>query len=45
MPDDRCIGGVLIEWTQNVALLYAWLGGLTVVITGAFFFMPLGRVK
>jgi len=45
IPASALIGGVLIEWTQNVALVYAWLGGLTVVITGAFFFTPLGRVK
>jgi hypothetical protein len=25
-------------------LIYAWLGGLTVVITVGFFFTPLGRV-
>jgi hypothetical protein len=45
IPLSALIGAALIEWTQNVALVYAWLGGLTVVVTGAFFFTPLGRVK
>jgi hypothetical protein len=45
IPASALLGGVLIEWTQDVALVYAWLGGLTVLITGAFFFTPLGRVK
>jgi hypothetical protein len=42
---NAIIGGALIEWSQNVALVYGWLGALTVVITIGFLFTPLGRLK
>ena len=45
IPAGTLVGGALIEWTQDVALIYGWIGGLMVVITGAFFFTPLGRVR
>jgi MFS family permease len=45
IPVSALLGGVLIQWTRNVALIYALLGALTFVVTFAFLFTPLGRAK
>jgi predicted MFS family arabinose efflux permease len=45
IPAGTLVGGALIEWTHDVALIYGWIGGLMVIITSAFFFTPLGRVQ
>src|SRR5262245_18565365 len=36
IPISALIGGALIEWTKNVALVYGWRGGLTCVIIFGF---------
>jgi hypothetical protein len=45
IPISALLGGALTVWTGDVALVYGLLGALTVVVTGAFFFTPLGRYR
>jgi MFS family permease len=45
MPLGVLIGGVLIDRTHNVALVYGVIGGLSVVIGLAFAFTPLGHAE
>jgi MFS family permease len=45
IPLSTLIGGALIERTQNVALIYGWIGGLMVVLACCFTLTPLGRIK
>jgi MFS family permease len=44
IPVSVLIGGALIEWTGDVALIYGWLGALTFLVVLAFVWTPLGRV-
>ena len=45
IPVGAFVGGLLIEWTHNVALVYASIGALDVLIPFAFWFSPLGRAE
>jgi hypothetical protein len=45
VPIGAFIGGLAIEWTQDVALVYAVIGALTFSIPLAFWFTPLGRAE
>lgn len=44
-PVGAILGGLAIEWTHNVALVYAVVGALTVLIPFAFSFTPLGHAE
>jgi hypothetical protein len=44
-PLGTILGGLAIERTQNVALVYATIGGLIFLIGLAFVFTPLGRAE
>ena len=43
IPLGALLGGYAIAWTQNVALVYAIMGGLTFLIPLCFAFTPLGH--
>src|SRR5262249_23429152 len=43
IPVGALIGGLVIEWTHDVALVFAIVGVLTTLIPFAFCFTPLGR--
>lgn len=45
IPVGAFVGGVLIEWTHDVALVYAGIGAFDVLIPLAFWFSPLGRAE
>ena len=45
IPVGAFLGGLAIEWTHNVALVYAVVGALTVLIPFAFSFTPLGHAE
>lgn len=45
IPLGTLLGGLLIEWTQSVALVYAGIGVIIVFIAGAFFFTALGNAE
>lgn len=44
-PLGTLLGGLLIEWSGNVALVYAVIGLLTMLIPAAFALTPLGRAE
>ena len=44
-PVGAILGGLAIEWTHDVALVYAIVGALTVLIPFAFSFTPLGHAE
>lgn len=44
-PLGAYVGGVLIERTQNVGLVFAGIGAITIVIPVLFAFGPLGRAE
>src|SRR5918911_340298 len=45
IPLGTFLGGVVIEWTRNVALVYGAIGVLTFLIPFAFSFTALGRAE
>lgn len=45
IPLGALLGGLLIRWTNNVVLIYAGIGVLTVLIPVAFSFTPLGHAE
>jgi MFS family permease len=45
IPVGAFVGGLLIEWTRDVALVYAAIGVLTFLIPLAFWFSPLGHAE
>ncbi len=45
IPLGTILGGLLIEWTQNVALIYGAIGVLIFLIPLAFSFTALGRAE
>jgi MFS family permease len=45
IPIGAFVGGIAIEWTHDVALVFAVIGVLTTLIPLAFFFTPLGRAE
>jgi MFS family permease len=45
IPVGALIGGQVIEWTHDVALVFAIVGVLTTLIPFAFCFTPLGRAE
>lgn len=46
IPVGAFVGGLAIEWTQDVALVYAVIGLLTILIPFVFyFFSPLGHAE
>ena len=44
-PVGAFIGGLAIEWTHNVALVYGVIGALVVLIPFCFSFSPLGHAE
>jgi MFS family permease len=44
-PVGAFIGGLAIEWTHNVALVYGVIGALVVLIPFCFLFSPLGHAE
>ncbi len=44
-PIGGLLGGLAIEWTHNVALVYAVVGVLTVLIPFCFSFTALGHAE
>ncbi len=42
---ETCLGGVIVDRTQNIALVYGIIGALTILIPLAFFFTPLGHAE
>ena len=45
IPVGSFIGGLVIEWTHDVALVYAVIGVATTLIPLAFWFSPLGHAE
>ena len=44
-PVGAFVGGLAIEWTHDVVLVYVVIGALTVLIPLAFSFTPLGHAE
>jgi hypothetical protein len=44
-PVGAYIGGLAIERTQNVGLVFGVIGVITIIIPVMFFFSPLGRAE
>jgi hypothetical protein len=45
IPLGSLLGGLAIEWTQNVALIYGLIGVLVFLVAVAFSFTALGRAE
>jgi hypothetical protein len=45
MPLSALLGGALIEWTQDVALIYGILGLLMILLASGFMLTPLWRMN
>src|ERR671935_2258414 len=44
-PVGAFLGGLAIEWTHNVALVYGVIGALVMLIPFCFSFSPLGHAE
>jgi hypothetical protein len=45
IPLGSLLGGLAIEWTQNVALVYGAIGLLVFLVAVSFSFTALGRAE